>query len=83
MTTTVTHRPNCRGPRITARVRTDGSAILRCTRCKSSEAIPPGAVAQAFTAITGKYRCRDHHDEVVTWRGKGCRECTPQLIPSS
>lgn len=30
-------------------------------------------------AILAGYRCRDHHDQPVTWRGKGCTRCAVDL----
>lgn len=26
-------------------------------------------------AVVSNWRCRDHPDEIVTWRGTGCRAC--------
>lgn len=30
-------------------------------------------------AILTGYRCRDHHNQPVTWRGKGCTRCAADL----
>lgn len=33
-------------------------------------------------ATTSRYVCREHHTP-VTWRGRGCTECTPQQEAAS
>lgn len=30
----------------------------------------------AAAAAKHRYRCREHHDQIVTWKGKGCQPCT-------
>ncbi|SER79936.1 hypothetical protein SAMN05216199_1257 [Pedococcus cremeus] len=34
------------------------------------------AKPQTATSTAHRYRCREHHDQVVTWKGKGCQPCT-------
>lgn len=37
----------------------------------------PRTVVEAFAA--GRYRCHTHPDTPVTWRGRGCPECAPEV----
>jgi hypothetical protein len=48
---------------------TDPEGFLHCPACKRVQPKP-----QAGTQLSN-YRCRDHPDEPVNFRGKGCRRC--------
>ena len=48
---------------------TDPSGHLRCPSCHYVQPRPRGSNAPS------NYRCRVHHDEPVTFRGKGCPLC--------
>lgn len=79
---TFRHNPGCPGSNLTERLRADGHIKVRCAACnsflivyahKSTEADPlPDHLR------TSRYRCADHPDRPVTWRGTGCPECTQE-----
>lgn len=76
----VRHRIPCRGSKLYVVMGRLGDPITRCRGCGAYEVHPkPGAEATpepaAEPAPIGRYRCRVHHDEAVTWRGTGCRHC--------
>ena len=63
----MTHAPGCLMPT----PMTDPSGYLRCPSCKWVQAKP-----QTAQMPPSNYRCRVHPDQPVTWRGRGCPECT-------
>jgi hypothetical protein len=54
---------------------TDPSGHLRCPACKYVQPKPRGGGASS------NYRCREHIDQPVNWRGKGCTRCAADLKP--
>ncbi|CUR54208.1 hypothetical protein NOCA2140031 [metagenome] len=64
-----------------------GDTIVRCLACDSFVINGPNAnnrdaaTQLAAPRIVSRWRCREHTDEPVTPRGKGCRQCAkPQPI---
>ena len=47
---------------------------LKCPSCKHVAQAPQPTRARP----AGSYVCRDHHDQPVTWRGRGCSTCAAQ-----
>ena len=83
---TMTHGPGCTRPDPWRDRFKTGWVRLKCPECKhvanvaevaQVRAVPPVREPVVITA-TG-YRCRDHHDEPVTWRGTGCTRCATDL----
>ena len=79
--------PGCGGNRQPA-----NSTCARCARRNiraereafaAQEAARAAAEAEAAhrraLARLGPYRCRAHHDQPVTWRGKGCTACRQEV----
>ena len=52
--------------------KTDLEGFLCCPACKWVQPKP-----KASTQPTG-YVCRVHHNEAVTWRGRGCQQCAAE-----
>jgi len=80
--TTMTHAKGCTRP---SPWRDDhikpGWIRIKCPECKHVANVPIKPKPQsspAPVAATG-YRCRDHHDQPVTWRGTGCTRCAADL----
>lgn len=75
--TTLTHRPGCADPRVKAVMNpTTHRAEVWCATCQAHNGDAPAAL----TPTTGvparsRWRCREHPDQAVTWRGTGCPEC--------
>ena len=72
----MTHGPGCSKPPPSRNLITPGWIRLKCPECRHVENVSEAAQddANPLTPATG-YRCRDHHDQPVTWRGKGCTRC--------
>ena len=79
---TLTHAGGCSRPRPTSKPVSPGWIRLTCPECghvgsaaARRQAIAP-TLAPASRPITSTgYRCRDHHDQPVNFRGKGCPRC--------
>lgn len=82
--TWVRHRPDCPGGAL--RYRPDGIRA-QCLTCGGWGTVPgheqtprprtrgtPEPTTPPPVLATG-YRCRDHQEQPVTWRGKGCSQC--------
>jgi len=84
--TTLTHASGCSRPRPTSKPVSPGWLRLRCPECAHVGSLAYVAPVANPTVereprpirATG-YRCRDHHDQPVTWRGKGCSRCAADL----
>lgn len=67
------HKFDC--PGANTYVRTNGLGItwVRCYACNGYWQQTAADVPPATTSAP--YRCRDHHEQAVTWRGTGCPLC--------
>jgi hypothetical protein len=79
----VTHADGCSQPRPTSKPVSPAWIRLTCRECghvgiqearPASNSTPTLAPASRPITSTG-YRCRDHHDQPVNFRGKGCPRC--------
>jgi len=66
----VSHAAGCHMPE----PMTDPAGYLHCPACKRVQPKPQTAPMSA-----SNYRCRVHHDEPVSWRGRGCPACAADL----
>jgi len=80
---TMTHGPGCTRPDPWRDRFKTGWVRLKCPECShvanvaevaQVRAVPP--VREPVVVAATGYRCRVHHDQPVTWRGKGCTQCT-------
>ena len=78
----LTHATGCSKPPPDSRLVKPGWLRLKCPECAHvgsvayvapDKKLPPEREPRP---IGSGYRCRDHHDQPVTWRGKGCTKCT-------
>lgn len=82
---TVDHRPGCRTYEVGQFVGKRGDLMARCNDCgaiKVLEAaarpepeLEPVVAAEPPKVLLSRYRCREHLDQEVNWRGKGCPRC--------
>lgn len=73
------HNPGCQGGVLKTRIETDNVRI-RCRACGAYWFVPhdetPDLDNDVDTPIiTTRLVCREHHDQPVTARGKGCTVC--------
>ena len=74
----IEHPAWCVAPRLMTYLdRATGCPATKCRAC--GRWVDHVAAAEPEPIIerdpVSNYRCRDHHDEPVTWRGTGCRAC--------
>lgn len=72
------HRPDCAGPDVNTVIGRLGDTLERCRSCGRWGVVVPREPSQpekASRRLVTRYRCAEHLDEPVTWRGTGCREC--------
>ena len=62
----MTHAPGCHMPEPV----TDPEGFLCCPACGWVQSKP-----QTAPTAASNYRCRVHHDQPVSWRGRGCPTC--------
>lgn len=81
---TLKHRTNCADPtRTGAYIGHMGDPMIACKSCGRFTVTGPRIAddteptPDASPRAVWPYRCREHHDEHVTWQGKGCARCKP------
>jgi len=86
MTPAMTHASDCSRPQPNSKRVNPGWMRLTCPECGhiGSEAAPapvgnPTPEREPRPIAATGYRRRDHHDQPVTWRGKGCTRCAADL----
>jgi len=76
---TLTHATGCSKPPPDSRLVKPGWLRLKCPECAhvgSVAAIAPTlAPAPRPNTVAAAYVCRDHHEQPVNFRGKGCPRC--------
>jgi hypothetical protein len=76
---TLTHAAECSRPRPTSKPVSPGWFRLTCPECGhvgSAVRAESWATAPTLRPVTTTgYVCRDHHDQPVNFRGKGCTRC--------
>jgi len=79
----INHRHHCeRRDSTKVMLGRQGDPIVMCRSCGAFRVVegvrtPEPAVA-APQPKPARLRCRVHHEEAVTWRGTGCRECAKE-----
>lgn len=75
----IEHHPRCANPHPVRYVDpSDCSTGTKCRNCSRRVNHRDIVATRDGSAVAGRssnYRCRDHHDEPVTWRGTGCAAC--------
>jgi hypothetical protein len=64
MTALDQHRPGCRR--------------IDCRGCRVRTHTDHRITTTATVPTTSRWRCRDHPDQPVTWKGTGCPECAAE-----
>lgn|GEM_PF-1180728 len=79
---TLTHAGGCSRPRPTSKPVSPGWIRLTYPECghvgseaARQQATPPTLAPAPRPISSAGYRCRDHHDQPVNFRGKGCPSC--------
>ena len=80
------HGADCSRPEPDSKLVKPGWLRLKCPECARVGSVAYVAPVRNLTPereprpIAGSgYRCRDHHDQPVTWRGTGCTRCAADL----
>lgn len=77
MNATLEHLPGCDAP-VVRKLSRHGNPIEYCNECGARRVLLRSA-SQPKQArpvpLTGQYRCPEHLERAVTWRGRGCPDC--------
>lgn len=73
----IRHAADCTGGSINTAIGRLGDTLQRCRNCGRWAVVPrePRQPEKPSRKLVTRYRCAEHLDEPVTWRGTGCREC--------
>lgn len=72
----IDHKPGCVNVSTYTRTNSVGVTWTLCRGCDGRNHQAPEITAHQPRILPGSYRCRVHHDQPVTWRGKGCQLCS-------
>lgn len=81
------HRPTCPGAELVEEPssRHEGAVRVTCLGCREFLNIYPRKEQQPRVlrkAPPSRWRCAEHPDEPVTWRGRGCASCAAGEVAS-